>query len=107
MKTQVVPIQENRDSRAGIVWAVITYGALRRGCPVPAFLVVITRRICHAPPAMGVLQAASGKAVITPQRRVKRAPQGSPSDVGGRHESLIMPPRCRRARCAVPGLRTA
>ena len=91
--------------------------APERACPhnesgsFPARLRMIfmghIRRICHAPPAMGILQAAPGRAVIAPQRRSKRAPQGSPSDVGGRYESLIMPPRCRRARCAMPGLRTA
>ena len=30
---------------------------------------------------MGILQAASGEAVITPQRRFTRAPQGSPSSL--------------------------
>lgn len=70
-------------------------------------LFISIHRICHAPPVTGILQAALGRAVKTPQRRSGRAPQGSPSDVGGRYESLIMPPRCRRARCAMPGLRTA
>jgi hypothetical protein len=31
---------------------------------------VAFRRICHAAPATGMLQAAFGKAVITPQRRL-------------------------------------
>ena len=39
------------------------------------------RRICHAPPAEGILQAAVGTAVITPQRRSERAPQGSASSL--------------------------
>ena len=43
-------------------------GALRRGC---CFISVSmqSRRICHAPPAKGILQAAPGGAVIAPQHR--------------------------------------
>ena len=37
-----------------------------------------THSICHAPRMMGTLPAAAGAAVITPQRRFTRAPQGSP-----------------------------
>ena len=35
------------------------------------------RHICHAPLTMGTLLVSAGAAVITPQRRFTRAPQGS------------------------------
>ena len=35
------------------------------------------RHICHAPLTMGTLLVSAGAAVITPQRRFARAPQGS------------------------------
>ena len=37
-----------------------------------------THSICHASRMMGTLPVAAGAAVITPQRRFTRAPQGSP-----------------------------
>ena len=50
-----------------------------------AFLIysVIFRHICHAPLTMGALLVSAGAAVITPQRRFTRAPQGSPQVYGG------------------------
>ena len=36
------------------------------------------RQICHAPLTKGTLPVSAGAAVITPQRRFRRAPQGSP-----------------------------
>lgn len=41
------------------------------------------RHICHASLAMGTLLVSAGAAVITPQRRFTRAPQGSPQVYGG------------------------
>ena len=40
---------------------------------------------------MGTLPAAAGAAVITPQRRFARAPQGSPKSLGGREEVSLSP----------------
>ena len=36
------------------------------------------RHICHAPLTIGTFLVSAGAAVITPQRRFTRAPQGSP-----------------------------
>lgn len=41
------------------------------------------RHICHAALTMGTLLVSAGAAVITPQRRFARAPQGSPQVFGG------------------------
>ena len=46
-------------------------------------LVVLSAVFGHASPAAGILQAAPGRAVTTPQHRGVRMPQGSPSDAGG------------------------
>ena len=37
-----------------------------------------TRHICHAPLTIGIFLVSASAAVITPQRRFTRAPQGSP-----------------------------
>ena len=39
------------------------------------------RHFCHASLAIGILQAAPGRAVITPQHRFTRMLQGSPSSL--------------------------
>ena len=41
----------------------------------------ITRHICHAPLTIGTFLVSAGAAVITPQRRFTRAPQGSPPNL--------------------------
>ena len=41
------------------------------------------RHICHAPLTIGTFLASAGAAVITPQRRFTRVPQGSPQVFGG------------------------
>ena len=66
------------------------------------------RHICHAPLTIGTFLVSAGAAVITPQRRFTRAPQGSPQVFrrpGGR---IFKPPCSHRApKChlRVPGLR--
>ena len=47
------------------------------------YSLVIVRHICHAPLTMGTFPVSAGAAVITPQRRFTRAPQGSPQVFGG------------------------
>lgn len=42
-------------------------GKKRHGCPVCYFEII--HPICHAPRMVGMMQAAFGKAVITPQYR--------------------------------------
>ena len=39
---------------------------------------VYARHICHAPLTMGTFPVSAGAAVITPQHRSYRVPQGSP-----------------------------
>ena len=41
------------------------------------------RHICHAPLTIGTFLVSAGAAVITPQRRFTRAPQGSPQKIFG------------------------
>ena len=60
-------------------------------------------RICHAPRRKGILQAAPGGAVITPQHRSERVPQGSVSSLWTGVSKCHYPPRSHRARCAKPG----
>ena len=50
-----------------------------------------THSICHAPRMMGTEQVSAGAAVITPQRRFTRAPQGSPKSLAGREEVSLSP----------------
>lgn len=52
---------------------------------------VYARHICHAPLTMGIFPVSAGAAVITPQRRFTRAPQGSPKSLGGREEVSLSP----------------
>jgi hypothetical protein len=47
------------------------------------FVMFIFRHICHASLTMGTLPVSAGAAVITPQHRSKRVPQGSPQVYGG------------------------
>ena len=49
------------------------------------------RHICHAPLTIGTFLVSAGAAVITPQRRFTRAPQGSPKSLGGREEVSLSP----------------
>ena len=47
------------------------------------FVMFIFRHICHASLTMGTLPVSAGAAVITPQHRSERVPQGSPQVFGG------------------------
>ena len=49
------------------------------------------------------MQAAPGGAVITPQHRSERVPQGSVSNLWTGVSKCHYPPRSHRARCAKPG----
>jgi len=49
---------------------------------------------------MGTQQVSAGAAVITPQHRLYRVPQGSPQVFGGPWGSIFKPPRPHRAGCA-------
>ena len=64
---------------------------------------VIARHICHAPLTMGTLLVSAGAAVITPQRRFTRAPQGSPKSLGGREEVSLFPHAVTASRNAAFG----
>lgn len=78
----------------------------RHSCPIRSF--EILHPICHAPRMVGMIQAASGKAVITPRYRCPkdwRIPQGSPSSPWEGVSKFHYPPHCHRARFAKPGLR--
>ena len=80
-----------------------------RPCPGVAVCSVSMqfRRICHASPARGGIAsyswAAAGAAVITPQHRSERMPQGSVSSLWTGVSKFHCPPRSHRARCAKPG----
>ncbi len=74
----------------------------RRGCWLISVSIQF-RRICHAPRRKGILQAAPGGAVITPQHRFERVPQGSVSSLWTGVSKCHYPPRSHRARCAKPG----
>ena len=47
------------------------------GCSLSDYICCF-RHICHAPLTIGTFLVSAGAAVITPQRRFTRAPQGSP-----------------------------
>ena len=51
------------------------------GC-IRSNLVRFFRHICHAPLTIGTFRVSAGAAVIAPQRRFTRAPQGSPQVYG-------------------------
>ena len=76
---------------------------------VPARLFVLFRfdavppYLPRAPGERGILQAAPGRAVITPQHRSERVPQGSVSSLWTGVSKCHYPPRSHRARCAKPG----
>ena len=55
--------------------------------------IYITQLSSHLPRplTMGTQQVSAGAAVITPQRRFTRAPQGSPKSLGGREEVSLSP----------------
>ena len=81
-------------------------GRKRRGCPVHSFEII--HPVCHAPRMVGMMQAAPGRAVITPRYRCPkdwRIPQGSPSSLWEGVSKFHYPPRCHRARFAESGLR--
>ena len=56
---------------------------LDRAQVLRTFLILRSAVFDHASPAAGILQAAPGRAVTTPQHRGVRMLQGSPSYVGG------------------------
>ena len=62
------------------------------------------RHICHAPLTIGTFLVSAGAAVITPQRRFTRAPQGSPKSLGGREEVSLSPHAVTAPRSATSGL---
>ena len=65
--------KENRKgSRTKRIGVVLT-GLVWHGCPVLKFQIVF-RPICHAPGRLGMMQAASGQAVITPGYRCAYIP---------------------------------
>ena len=76
----------------------------------PTYILIIIgvrfHRICHAPPVRGVLQTAPGGAVITPQHRFERMPQGSVASPWTGVSKFHYPLRSHRARCAKIGSRT-
>ena len=61
------------------------------------------RHICHAPMTIGTFLVSAGAAVITPQRRFTRAPQGSPKSLGGREEVSLSPHAVTATRSATSG----
>ena len=66
-----------------------------------------TRHICHAPLTIGTFLVSAGAAVITPQRRFTRAPQGSPppkKSLAGREEVSLSPHAVTAPRSATSGL---
>ena len=62
-----------------------------------------SRHICHAPLTIGTFLVSAGAAVITPQRRFTRAPQGSPKSLGGREEVSLSPHAVTATRSATSG----
>ena len=65
------------------------------------------RHICHAPLTIGTFLVSAGAAVITPQRRFTRAPQGSPppkKSLAGREEVSLSPHAVTAPRSATSGL---
>ena len=55
---------------------------------------------------MGTFPVSAGAAVITPQRRFTRAPQGSPKSLGGREEVSLFPHAVTASRNAAFGFQT-
>lgn len=66
------------------------------------FLFRIFRRICHAPPAIGMMQAVSGKTVIAPRYRCPKVGayrRASPKSVGEREQVSLSPALSSRPVC--------
>ena len=91
--------------RKGCAESVEPYniGNHRRSLPFSYCLFI--RHIRHAPLTGGMMQAAFGEAVPTPQHRTKRVPPCSPSSQWEAVAGVAFRPRCHRARCATPGQR--
>ena len=91
--------------RKGCAESVEPYniGNHRRSLPFSYCLFI--RHIRHAPLTGGMMQAAFGEAVPTPQHRTKRVPPRSPSSQWEAVAGVAFRPRCHRARCATPGQR--
>lgn len=58
---------------------MLTYKSVR----LLYYNLISIRHICHAPLTMGTFLVSAGAAVITPQHRSYRVPQGSPQVFGG------------------------
>ena len=72
---------------------------------LPLLYALLAVLFATRPEQPGISKVSAGAAVITPQRRSDRAPQGSPLVFRRPWGSIFKPPRSRRARNATSGIK--